>query len=128
MADLEHAFHQHYGDRVTVLAMMDPMKDEGSDQVVDAYLDGCGVSFPVLWDEDDTHGKLATGDSSAPFPVDVVLDGDGVVRHVGTRYDPDELHRVIESLLEAPEGPPGERTRCLGQAAPPRGANAPQPR
>lgn len=99
MAELDSAFHQRYGGRVTVMAMMDPMRDDDSDTVVDDYLARAGVSFPVLWDQDDTHGKLATGDSSAPFPVDVILDGGGTIRHISTRYDPDELHRVIEGLL-----------------------------
>ena len=36
----------------------------------------------------------------APFPLHVVIDGDGVIRHLSVEADPDAIAAVLEGLLD----------------------------
>ena len=38
-------------------------------------------------------------EESAPFPLDVLVDKQGVVRYVSERFDPDELTAEVNALL-----------------------------
>ena len=70
-----------------------------SDETILAFVDQTGVTFPVMRDEDATYFQYDVTSESAPFPLDVVVDKNGIVRLVSERYDPDELEALIEELL-----------------------------
>lgn len=46
-----------------------------------------------------TYNQYDAVGASAPFPLDVVVDQDGAIAYVDTRYDPAAMEAVIEGLL-----------------------------
>ena len=70
-----------------------------SDAEVLAWFEATGATFPVMVDDDGTYRRYDDTGASAPFPLDVVVDQQGVIRFVDTRYDPDTIEAVIDELL-----------------------------
>lgn len=70
-----------------------------TDELVRDFAEQNGATFPVMRDQAGTYGEYDAVGSTAPFPLDVVIDQDGVVRYVDTRFDPEELESVIDELL-----------------------------
>ena len=62
-----------------------------------------GVGLPVLF---DTGGDLYQTyfyervEPWAPFPVQVVIDQDGLIQYVSFQNDPAALRSVVDSLIE----------------------------
>lgn len=65
---------------------------------IEAFIAQTGVTFPVVRDHDQVKA-YDTGLAISPFPVDVVIDRDGVIRYVSAGYDADTLLAVVQSLL-----------------------------
>ncbi len=70
-----------------------------TDETVLAWLEEAGATYPVMRDLAGTYGDYDHLGATAPFPLDVLVDQEGIVRYVDTRYDPDALEAVIENLL-----------------------------
>ncbi len=70
-----------------------------TDDLVRDFAEHNGVTFPVMRDPSGTYGQYDSVGSSAPFPLDVIVDQDGIVRYVDTRFEPDVLQEVIDGLL-----------------------------
>ena len=68
------------------------------EQVIGAFIEQTGVTFPVVMDEGQT-AYYDVGAAISPFPVDVVVDQDGVIRFIKGEYDPDALIAAVTSLL-----------------------------
>ncbi len=84
-----------------------------SPEVVQDFVDAFGVTFPVLLDE---AGEVYAGYSRGaqlPFPLDYIIDQEGIIRYIATEYDPDEIVGEIEVLLGLTEPPPLEITCVL---------------
>ena len=71
-----------------------------TDGMIRAFAEDHGATFPVMRDPDRTYYDYQAVGSSAPFPLDVIVDREGIVRYVDTRFEPDELQEVIDGLLE----------------------------
>ena len=54
----------------------------------------------MMIDSSNTYGQYDQVGASAPFPLDVIVDQQGVVRYLNTRYDPGGMADVIDGLLE----------------------------
>ncbi len=70
-----------------------------TDETILDFVDGTGVSFPVMRDEDGTYFQYDITQESAPFPLDVLVDKQGTIRLISERFDPDELQAHIDALL-----------------------------
>jgi hypothetical protein len=88
-----------YDGAVQVYALQAGEIESISDAGVLAWFEATGATFPVMVDSDGTYGRYDATGATAPFPLDVVVDQQGVVRFVDTRYDPDTLQAVIDGLL-----------------------------
>lgn len=86
-------------DRVAVvLASPDP---EG---MVRDFLAEHHVALPTLLDDAGVYRRYdrdALGETHAPYPLHVVVDGDGTIRHLSTDSDPDAIVATLRSLLDA---------------------------
>ncbi len=71
-----------------------------SDETLLAWLEESGGTFPVMHDTAGTYGDYDHLGATAPFPLDIVIDQQGTVAYLNTRYEPDELQAVIDGLLD----------------------------
>ncbi len=71
-----------------------------SDLQILVWLEEAGGTFPVMHDFDGTYSDYDHLGATAPFPLDIVVDQQGVVAYVNTRFEPDELQSVIDGLLD----------------------------
>lgn len=66
---------------------------------IEAFRDQTNVTFPLLLG-DNTVGAYAKPDGSiSPYPVDVIVDRDGVIRYLRHEFDAEAMRAVIEQLL-----------------------------
>ena len=67
-----------------------------------------GLSFPVLWDDgsavkaDYDPGKTPT---NSVYPQDWIIGVDGTIAYVGTQYEPEEMHAILDHELTKMETP-----------------------
>jgi hypothetical protein len=59
------------------------------------------VNFPLGLEEGSpTYGAIVSNFRGPnPFPVDVIVDKDGIIRYATHEYDPDGMVEVVERLL-----------------------------
>jgi len=76
----------------------DPLSSIGQ---VQQYSVNAHATYPIGLEVDtDTYGALnANFQGPNPFPVDVIVDRNGIIQYVAREYDPDRMQTVIESLL-----------------------------
>ena len=70
---------------------------DGDDEaLINAFIQQTGVTFPVVMDGDQVVPYEA-GSAISPFPVDVIVDPDGIISAIYTEYDPDTLLAAINA-------------------------------
>jgi len=50
--------------------------------------------------QESIYRSYVNGDSFAPFPVQVVIDQNGIIQYLSFQYDADAVRLTIDSLLE----------------------------
>ena len=68
------------------------------------FVGEAGVTLPVLLDSDgsyyESYARRDAGeDGYAPFPLQVLIDKDGVIRHITLQYDAADMRSRIDQLL-----------------------------
>lgn len=73
-------------------------------EIVDAFIDQTGVTFPVGWDRNGSYTSfiLAADPGLSPFPVDVIVAPGGTLLYVEPQYDAAVMSAIIEALLDEP--------------------------
>lgn len=74
-----------------------------STAIVNQFLEQTGATFPVGWElggaSSYSQFRVSGGNSISPFPLDVVIDRDGVVRYVNREYEPAAMQAAIDAAL-----------------------------
>lgn len=73
-----------------------------TDSVIRDFVNQTQVSFDVVRDDEGSYSSFrrALQDASvSPFPLDVLIDGQGRLVSVRGEYDPQALRREIEAAL-----------------------------
>jgi len=83
---------QQYGDRLALLAIN---LQESPDEVRD-YLQSQGLRSTVLLDRDGRVGRVYRSNA---IPMQVLIDKEGVVRHISIGFRPSVLRTEINKLL-----------------------------
>lgn len=98
--DLERDIHAAYvDDGVTVIGVNTGGLAGGDDAArIQSFIEQANVTFPVVMDRGQTV-TYASGLGISPFPTDLVIDRDGVIRYLRTEYDPDALREAVLSAL-----------------------------
>jgi peroxiredoxin len=108
LPELEDRFWGKYRDAGLVVAGLNPggrgglRGGESTDDLggVQAFTEKMGVTFPIGLEETSNYPAFAENFRGAnPFPVDIIVDRDGVIRYIAREYDPNAMSRVIEELL-----------------------------
>ncbi len=98
---MEQRFWQEYQSQGLVMVGIDPDSDDYTQTAeVEDFCDTLGVTYPVGVEETDTYQLLRENfDGTNPYPVDVIVDKQGIIRYVAREYDPAAMEAVILELL-----------------------------
>ena len=68
---------------------------------VQAYVENLDVSLlPIGLEETEHYPEWATNFPGAnPFPIDIIVDKQGIVRYVAREYDAPTIHTIVQELL-----------------------------
>lgn len=101
LPDMEERFWQKYKDKGLHLVALNPKESTDQAGLVQSYCDNIKVSFPVGIEETASTYAAVTANFSGPnpFPVDVIVGKDGIVRYAAHEYDPDAMDAIVEQAL-----------------------------
>ena len=68
-------------------------------QAILDFVERGGVTFDVVQDQGG-FGGWAFDYGTAPYPRQVLIDGDGIVRYLASTHDPAALAAAVEAVLE----------------------------
>jgi len=96
--DIESDVHLTYrGQGLTVLGVATGGFDE-SEATLDAFAEQTAVTFPIVHDS-ATYQLFSWPPALSPFPRQVLIDRDGVVRYLASEHRPAELDAAIREVL-----------------------------
>ncbi|MDP8239194.1 MAG: T9SS type A sorting domain-containing protein [Candidatus Hatepunaea meridiana] len=64
------------------------------------YVEQIGLTTPVILVSQQTYTQYRLRGGLSPYPVDYIIDGDGVVQYAQHEYEPELMMMTIERLLE----------------------------
>ena len=108
LPELEDRFWRKYRDAGLVVVGLNPggrgglRGGESTDDLggVQAFTSKMGVTFPIGLEETSNYPAFAENFRGAnPFPVDIIVDREGIIRYIAREYDPNAMSHVIETLL-----------------------------
>lgn len=101
LPDMEERVWQGYKDKGLQLVALNPREKVDQIGLVQSYCDNIKVSFPLGIEETASTYSAVTANFQGPnpFPVDVIVGKDGIVRYASHEYDPDAMVAVIEKAL-----------------------------
>lgn len=85
-----------------VQAAAAPVFDDDAQDLV-AFREQTGVTFPFLLEDDAATYQAyrdAAPDRTTPYPVDVVIDGTGIVRYLRGDYDDAALREALDTWCD----------------------------
>ena len=95
--DIEQAIADHYDENEVVVLLANAGNDEGT---IAQFLRDAHTDLPSLMDrQESTYRSYARAESYAPFPIQVVIDQQGIIRYLAFQYDAAAVRTVIDSLL-----------------------------
>ncbi len=70
-----------------------------------AWIGEAGVTRPILLDLEGTnyesYSESGAASDGPPYPLHVVVDGDGIIRYLSRENHPDEVREAIQAALES---------------------------
>ena len=107
MPDTEIAFWQEYrDDGLKVIAINANTLDVNDIPGLTAYVEWLGPpTYPIATEVpgQGTYAEItASYEGSNPFPVNIIIDKQGIIRYIAREYDPFTMDAVIQELLAEP--------------------------
>jgi hypothetical protein len=109
LPDLDTEFWQEYRDADLQVVAIDPGGlglfynppiQTDTLEGVSRYATDLGVTYPIGLETTTTYFQFAKNYAGAnPFPLQVLVDKEGVVRYVARQYDPVAVRAMVEQLL-----------------------------
>jgi peroxiredoxin len=101
LPDIEERFWQQYKDRGLDIVALNPRESADEIGEVQAYCENLRLTLPLGVEEPASTYAAITANfvGPNPFPVDVIVDKQGIVRYVTHEYDPEGMTAMIEQLL-----------------------------
>jgi peroxiredoxin len=100
--DIENAVSSRYSDDDVVVWLLNT---EDEPEVVRDFTADAGLTVPSLLGAEDLYerykreGHAGGEDPWAPYPLQVVVDGEGTIRYVAQQYDATRVTDLIDRLL-----------------------------
>jgi hypothetical protein len=107
LPDIQNQFADVYGPQGLEVVAMDPDSDdyESPESVAD-FKAIHGLTIPVLVQETAVTPTYSTiegiYDGANPYPVDILVDKQGIIRYVAREYDPVTMDDLVQDLLAEP--------------------------
>ena len=107
MPDIQNQFVDVYGPQGLEVVAIDPDADDYENpDAVAAFVANQGVYYPVLVQETAVTPTYSTiegiYDGANPYPVDILIDKQGVIRYISREYDQVEIDEMVQILLAEP--------------------------
>jgi peroxiredoxin len=98
---MEQRFWQAYADEDIVMLGIDPDEEDYTQlPEVEAFCETLGITYPIGIEESMTYEMFGSAfEGTNPYPVDVIVDKQGIIRYVAREYDPVAMQRVLDELL-----------------------------
>jgi hypothetical protein len=106
---MDEQFVRRYGPQGLAAVALDPggiggiAGGTGTDDLagVQRYAAGLGVQLLPIGIETTAHYREWTANftGSNPFPVDIIVDKQGIIRYVAREYDAPAMHEMVQQLL-----------------------------
>jgi len=98
---MQARFRDAYSEDELVVVAIDPDDDDYMELGrVQAFAQDLGVTYPVGIEETMNYEAFGNNFAGAnPYPVDVIVDKQGIIRYVAREYDPSRMQQVIDELL-----------------------------
>lgn len=71
-----------------------------------AFVRNFGLTYPVLLDSDLSVLEKYKLNSSTPFPIDCIIDQNGIIKYLHSEYEPQLILNIINDLVNT--GNPGD--------------------
>lgn len=72
---------------------------EESEDVIRAFGQNFGLTYPLLMDTDGLLWLTYRIQGFSPFPLDAIVDQQGILRYLNLEYDPPAMIEIIDHLL-----------------------------
>lgn len=101
MPDIESTFFQPRRDDGLYAIALDPDDSDALDVGgLSEYVDWLDVSYPVGIETIPTYDVIeGVHDGANPFPVDIIIDSNGIIQYIAREYDPYAMDEVLTDLL-----------------------------
>lgn len=98
--DLESGIHQLYSDEdLLVVGLAAEFGFGETQEVVEAFVDQTGVTFPVVFADGSVLNDVDWPDSLSPYPRQLVLDRDHRIVYVASEHHQSDLERAIDDAV-----------------------------
>jgi len=96
---------EYADDGLVAIALDNDSQDYAAMESVAAFVANQGVYYPVAVEETAETPTYSTiegiYDGANPYPVDILVDKQGIIRYIAREYDPVALEeKIIELLAE----------------------------
>lgn len=101
LPDLQERFWQGYQGSGLEMVSLNPRESVEQIGLVQDYVDSLEVTLPAgIESPNVTYTAIVSAfEGPNPFPVDVIVDKQGIVRYATHEYDPDAMEEMIDLLL-----------------------------
>lgn len=98
LPDLQAEFAEKYGDQIALVALDSEEDDDIAG--VSEFVYNMGIKFPVGMETSANYDLFqANYDGANPFPTDVIIDKNGMIRYVAVEYDAVAMKAMVDMLL-----------------------------
>ncbi len=81
-----------------------------NEDIANAFVQSFGMTYPILKEVNGAVYNTYSIIGISPFPLDAIIDQNGVMRYLNSEYDPQFMLRIINGLLDPTGLPDPEET------------------
>ena len=81
-----------------------------NEDIANAFVQSFGMTYPILKEVNGAVYNTYSIIGISPFPLDAIIDQNGVLRYLNSEYDPQFMLRIINGLLDPTGLPDPEET------------------
>ncbi len=98
---MDSEFYKKYKSKGLVVLGMNQGGNKKTDSVDDVrrFVKQAGLTFPILLGAGPVYSGYRLDERSAPFPVHVLIDKEGKIAYIASRYDKNALKQKVEELM-----------------------------